>query len=139
MQFTETATQIIDLASAAQNYWETELPKRHPNYPIVDLFEDSGPPPPEEAALKELLERLPDEQVYKLLLVMYLGRGDFQADELAKQHDYLEERFRKREWAISQMRGKAPLADYLTDGLAELKKNGIDLDQMHFASVVAGH
>jgi hypothetical protein len=36
------------------------------------------------------------------------------------------------------MMGKAPLADYLTDGLAELEKNGIDVDRLAFTSDSSG-
>jgi hypothetical protein len=37
--------------------------------------EDSGPPPPEEKKLRQLLGSLPEDMVYKLLVIMHLGRG----------------------------------------------------------------
>jgi hypothetical protein len=36
----------------------------------------------------------------------------------------------KPDWAASQLLAKAPLAEYLADGLAELKTNGIDVDRL---------
>jgi hypothetical protein len=55
MMFSQTAAEVIGLATAIRGYWNTELPKRHPNYPVVSLGEDSGPPPPpEEARLRGL-------------------------------------------------------------------------------------
>ena len=134
MKFSETAAKVISLATVIRDYWNTELPKRHPGYPVVSPGEDSGPSPPEEAELKRFLEKLPDDAIYKLVLLMYLGRGDFGTDELALHYETLKQRFQKRERAISQMEGKAPLADYLGDGMAELRKKGIDLDELMFAS-----
>jgi len=138
MRFSDTATKVIDLATAIRDYWNTELPKRHPNYPIVSPGEDSGPPPPEEAELKSFLETLPDEEIYKLVLLKCLGRGDLGTEHLPMHYRTIKDRFRKREHAITQMEGKAPLADYLADGMAELKKRGIDMDELMFAPVKSG-
>jgi len=137
MSFSETAERVVNLATAIRDYWNTELPKRHPNYPVVSPGEDSGPSPPEETELKRFFRGLPDEDVYKLILLMYLGRGDFDADDLATHYGTLKNRYRKRESAISQMEGKAPLADYVADGIAELQKSGIDLDQLVFEPATA--
>ena len=138
MKLSETAVRVIDLATAIRDYWSTELPKRHPNYPIVSPGEDSGPSPPEEAELRSFLEKLSDDEIYKLILLMYLGRGDFGTSDLAMHYGTVRDRVRKREWAISQMEGKAPLADYLAEGMAELHKSGIDVDQLMFAPVKSG-
>ena len=86
MKLSETAATVIDLATAIRDYWNTELPKRHRNYPVVSAGEDSGPPPPEEAKLRSFLEKLPDEEIYKLILLMYVGRGDFGTDDLAMHY-----------------------------------------------------
>jgi len=55
MKLSETANEVIAFAEAVRNYWDTELPKRHPDYPFVHPGEDSGPPPPEEKKLQEAL------------------------------------------------------------------------------------
>lgn len=138
MKLSETAKEVITLAAAIRNYWDTELPKRHPNYPVVSPGEDSGPPPPEKKKLRDLLASLPEDVIYTLVLLMYLGRGDFGTDDLAKHYETVKQKFAKPDWAASQLMGKAPLADYLSDGMAELKKSGIDVDDLTFASVNAG-
>jgi hypothetical protein len=138
MRFSDTATKVIDLATAIRDYWNTELPKRHRNYPIVSPGEDSGPPPPEEAELRSFLETLPDEEIYKLVLLKCLGRGDFGTVDLPMHYRTIKDRFRKRERAISQMEGKAVLADYLADGIAELKRSGMDIDELMLAPVRSG-
>jgi hypothetical protein len=132
MKLSQAAQEMIRLAGAIRNYWAHELPKRHPDYPLVHPGEESGPPPPEEKTLRELLKRLPEDAVYKLLLIMHLGRGDFGTDALAAHYHSLRQTFRKPEWAASEMMGKPPLDDYLSDGLEELKKAGIDADEMSF-------
>ncbi|HUE72485.1 MAG TPA: DUF3775 domain-containing protein [Pirellulaceae bacterium] len=135
MKRSEIVANVIDLASAIRNYWNSELPKRHSKYPVILPGEDSGPPPRETSELKDLLTSLPDEEIHVLVLLMYLGRGDFTVDQLAEHYESVKQRFPKREWAVSQILGKAPLADYLTDGAAELKKSGIDLDDLALLSV----
>lgn len=129
MKLSETAKEVIDLAESARNYWAAELPKRHPHYPVITRSEDSGPPPPEEEKLRHLLSRLPDEVVYKLTLIMYLGRGDIDADDLAEEYKLVQEKFGKSELA-AQMMEKAPLADYLADGLEELKRRHVEVDDL---------
>src|SRR6266498_2659703 len=135
MKLSETAKEVIALAEAIRNYWDTELPKRHPDYPLVHPGEDSGPPPPEAKKLRDLLASLPEDAIYQLALIMHLGRGDFGTEDLAGHYEALKRTFRKPDWAASQMMEKAPLADYLADGLAELKKSGIDVDRLTFTSV----
>jgi hypothetical protein len=138
MSLSQAVSEVIALSTAIRKYWDTELPKRHPHYPVVAPGEDSGPAPPERDKLKDLLTKLPEELVYKIALLMYLGRGDFGTDDLATHYESLKQRYAKPEWAISQMMGKAPLADYLADGVAELKKSGIELDDLAFEAVDSG-
>lgn len=130
MTFSETIRRVIGLAREVRDYYATELPKWHPDYPVVHLDEKSAPPPPAESELRSLLTSLPDATIYKLLLVMYLGRGDFGTDDLAATYDDLRDSFENPEYAASQMMGKAPLADYLADGLDELRRHRIDVDKM---------
>lgn len=134
MKLSEAANEVIALAEAIRNYWDAELPKRHPDYPFVHPGEDSGPPPPEEQKLKALLASLPEDLIYQLALLMYLGRGDFGTDDLTDRYQALKKTFGKPDRAVSQMIGKASLADYLADGLSELNKTGIDVDHLIFAS-----
>ncbi len=135
MKLSETAEQVIRLGEAIRNYWDAELPKRHRDYPFVHPGEDSGPPPPEEKELNDLLSSLPDDELYKLLLIMHLGRGDFGMDDLQAHYEALKERWETPEWAAAMMTQKPSLPYYLTDGLAKLKKSGIDIDHLTLAAV----
>ena len=134
MKLSEAAAIVITLAQVIRAYWDTELPKRHPDYPIIGVDEDLGPPPPEEAKLKEFLASLPPEMLHQLLLIMYLGRGDFGTTDLAAQYEYLKSTFRNTDLAILQMMSKAPLARYIASGLEKLKRSKINPDKL-FATV----
>lgn len=130
MKLSEVIPKVIALAQASREYWDAELPKRHPDYPLIHPGEESGPPPPQELELRALLSELPEQRIYQLLVLMYLGRGDFDTGELAEQNLRLRETFAKPQWAVAQMMEKAPLADYLTEGLAKLRKKRIDVDRL---------
>lgn len=138
MKLSDTAKEVIALAEAIRNYWDTELPKRHPDYPFVHPGEDDGPPPPEEKQLEDLLTRLPEDDLYKLALLMYLGRGDFGTDDLADHYQAVKETLGQPDCAVAHLMEMASLESYLMDGLAELKKNGIDVDQLTFTPVPSG-
>jgi hypothetical protein len=134
MKLSEAVREIIRLGDASRAYWDRELPKRHPHYPKVCAGEDSGPPPPEDAQIHELLESLPEDQLYALILLMYVGRGDFRADRLPPAYQTMKEMFPSKELAIAQMTGNGTLAEYLTDAMDEIQKRNIDLDSLKLTS-----
>jgi hypothetical protein len=126
----EATGKVIDLARKVREYYDAELPKRHPDYPLERLGDERTPPPKEEEELRQFLGSLSDNLVAQLILIMYLGRGDYAVDNLAENYEAFTEAFANREHAISQMMAKAPLADYLTDGLETLRMHRIDVDHL---------
>ena len=82
MKLSEAVREVIRLGDASRAYWDRELPKHHPHYPLIRAEEDSAPPPPEDAQIQSLLKSLPEDQLYALILLTYVGRGDFSADDL---------------------------------------------------------
>ena len=130
MKLSEAATRVITLARKIRAYYSAELPKLHPHYPVVDMTVLGPPPPNEELELEHFLQSLPPETLYRLILLMYLGRGDFGTSNLAGAFMHVKDTFDKPEWAISQMMGKATLAEYLSDGLSELKRHHIPVDDL---------
>jgi hypothetical protein len=131
MLFSDVVNKVIDLARKVRQYYDAELPKRHRNYPLVGADEETAPPPPEEEKLKEFLESLPEDMIYQLLLIMYLGRGDFDADDFGAQFETRKHTIGDPEYAASVlMLYVTVLADELSDGLDELRKHGISLERM---------
>jgi Protein of unknown function (DUF3775) len=135
MKLSEAALKVIALAQQVRDYYSRELPKRHPNYPVIESGEPETPPPAEEIQLRGFLASLDPEMIYQLILIMYLGRGDFEAADLKGYYGALKKTFDTPEIAASQMMEKAPLADYLSDGLAELQRRKINVDRSPFPSV----
>ena len=136
MNISEALNRVIVLARQVREYYDTELPKRHPNYPVVGLDEEDTPPPPEEKELRDFLTTLPVEMIYQLILIMYLGRGDLSTADLAGYYESLRDTLGTPEDAASQMMTfKATLADQLSDGLEELRKNKINVDKMPLKKV----
>jgi hypothetical protein len=129
MPFSDTVKRVIDLANAVRDYWDTELPKRYPTYPLVPAGADDGLPPPEEKELETLLRSLPPADVYKLMSLMYLGREDFNAHGWEPMSRELRQTFPDPDRAIQQMMAKGPLGEYLADGLAQLTAHGTDVDK----------
>jgi hypothetical protein len=130
MKLSKTLERVIALAGSIRHYWETELPKRHPDYPIMNPGEQPVAAPPEIRKLAKLLARLPDDMVYQVRLVMDLGRGYFDVRDLAEYYRTLREEFDSAASLASQLSGSVTLAGYLQDGQAELEKHHIDVDRL---------
>jgi hypothetical protein len=130
MKLSEAAQRVITLAREVRRYYNTELPKWYPDYPVISTAQKGPPPPKEERELRNLLRSLPSETIYRLTLVMYLGRGDFGTDDLPGNYEALRQTFGKPEGAASQMMEKVPLAEYLSDGLSELERHRIPVDDL---------
>jgi hypothetical protein len=135
MRTSEAASRVIDLARKVREYYATELPKHYPNYPVIGPDEASASPPPEEKELRDFLSTLPADLLYQLMLIMYLGRGDLGAEDLAAYYEALKGTFGEPQQATAQLMDKAPLADYLLDGLEELRKHRINVDRMPLTKV----
>jgi Protein of unknown function (DUF3775) len=137
MKLSEAVREVIRLGDVSRAYWDRELPKHHPHYPLIRAEEHSAPPPPEDAQIQSLLWSLPEDQLYAVILLTYVGRGDFSADDLLPAYQTMKETFPTKDLAIAQMTGNTSLAEYLTDAMEEVQKRHIDLDNLKFASTVA--
>jgi Protein of unknown function (DUF3775) len=135
MNLSKATDKVIDLARKVRDYYTAELPKRHPSYPVIGIDEESVAAPPEEQELRKFLLGLPDDLVYQMTLLMYLGRGDFGTDNLAESYEDLRGTFTEPGQAASQMIDKAPLADYLLDGLEVLRQHKISVDKLPLKKV----
>lgn len=137
MKLSEVVREIIRLGDASRAYWDRELPKHHPHYPVILADESSAPPPPEDAQIQALLKSLPEDQLYTVTLLTYMGRGDFTADRLKSAYRTIKEILPSKELAIAQITEQKTLGEYLTDAIAEIQKHHIDLDSLTFPGAVA--
>ena len=83
MKLSAAIDKVIELAKVIHAYWETELPKRHPDYPIANPGEEPVPPPPEEKKLAKLLASLPADMVYQIGLIAELGQRQFSVSDVS--------------------------------------------------------
>ncbi len=130
MKLSETAERVIDLANRVQKYWDEELPKRHPHYPIIKPGEETVEPPPQEKELRNLLTELPPTRIYELGLLMSLGKGEIETTELADSLQTIKTHFDEPKLLALYMADNIPLGRYLSDGLTVLKRNRIDLAKL---------
>lgn len=139
MKLSQVVEDVIRLGEACRKYWDRELPLRHPDYPIVREEEGTVPPPHQEAEIASLLQRLPADQIYTLLLLAYIGRGDFGTEQMQEAYHSLKDNFANIDHAISQLVSNHAIAEYLTDAAEDLRNRHIDLDCLSFAdAVIAG-
>ena len=137
MKLSEAVRKVIRLGDASRAYWDRELPRHHPHYPLIRAGEDSAPPPPEDAQIQTLLTGLPEDQLYAVALLTYVGRGDVTADRLIPAYRAIKESLPSKETAIAQITGQKTLGEYLADAIAEIQKRHIDLDRLKFVRTVA--
>jgi hypothetical protein len=104
---------------------------------VIHPREKPVPPPPEDAQIEALLGTLPEEQLYALALLTYVGRGDYTGDDLTAAYQTAREILPRRELAIAQIIEQKTLADYLADVMEELQKRHVDLDNLKLDSAVA--
>ena len=128
MDFSEAVQTVISLSEAIQDQREMGLGDLDMAIESIDFAQSE--PISEEKELENLLENIPQEFVYKIAFLMYVGRGDFDSGDLVSGFKELKAGLRKDGNSTSIILGKSSLAYYLTEGLAELKTRGIDLNEL---------
>jgi hypothetical protein len=73
---------------------------------------------PTEAELRELIDDLNDDEVVDLIAIVWIGRGDFDAGDIAAARALARERHNKR--TPQYLMGMPTLPDYITEGAAAL-------------------
>jgi hypothetical protein len=130
MKLSDVASKVVDLGDKIRDYYEKELPKAFRNYPLVSPGETEPPPPPEEKKLRQFLSSLPDELLQQLIVIMQFGWLAFGPAELAERQEAMRAEFADREYAIARLMNEPTLALQLMEGLDELRKHNIDVDNL---------
>jgi len=130
MKLSEAATKSIELSAKVLEYYERELPKFHPNYPLINPEDSEPTPPPEEAELREFLDSLSPELVYQLHLIMDLGCYLYKVSEIEEHYKEFLSTFPRTEWAIQLLSGYPSLAANLRDGIEILHEAGLEINAL---------
>ncbi len=133
----DALNRIIELANAIQSYWDRELPKAHPDYPLVKEGETSPPEPTQQKALQAFVNSLPEVQLHKALLAVRVGRGDISPDNIIDGYAQLKREFPNKDSAVGRILDTTALGDYLSDGVERLKRESVDIDSVTGDSVPA--
>lgn len=80
---------------------------------------------PKRLALLSYLDAQNEDDIYKLIAIMYAGRDN---DSLPVLGRYVRRAFDTKEIAIVQMMGKAPLAEYLSNGLRAAREQAMSIE-----------
>jgi hypothetical protein len=130
MRLSTVIEKVRALAEAIQAHRDAEPPTRCPTCPFIRASEGLGPPPPEKAQLRELLRSQSTGTVHALAVLMYLGRGDDEAeDDLLAAYGGISNTFLRPAWVIQQLVGNAALARHLRAGVEKLARSGWDVDE----------
>ncbi len=78
---------------------------------------------PTEAELRELIDDLNDDEVVELIALVWVGRGDFEIDDLNEARELARERHQGS--SSRYLMGIPTLAEYLVEGVAAA---GYDLE-----------
>lgn len=129
MTFSEVVARVTELATAINAYWDTELRKVHPRYPIVNPDIPDPPPPPEEEELRRFLGARPAEEVHKLMAIYHLGVGRFKPADFPgpARPDGLPELMTDE---IIDEFATGDLSEFLLVGVHDLRAAGIDLNAL---------
>ncbi len=129
-KLSEVIPELVRLDEERSDYVWNELPKLYADWPLVGPGEDPDPPIPQEAQILELLQKLPAEMVYQLLVIQQLSRHYYSVQEMSKLYEEIKEEFSKPEAARSFLAGIGSLGDNLMDGVAKLEASQIDVDKV---------
>ncbi len=130
MKFSEVVERVVNLSATINAYWDTELHKLHPRYPLIDDPDIPDPPPPPQAEeMRQLLRARPAEEVRKLMAIYRLGVGYFRPGEFPgpARPDGLPEP--TTDGIIDEL-ASGDLSEFLLVGVHELRATGIDLNAL---------
>jgi hypothetical protein len=134
MKLSEIINRLSELSTAINAYWAAEMAKQFPGricYSLAELDETMPPSPPQKKELLDLLTGLPPATLFMLAGIMYLGRGDFDAeDDLLDIYQQMSDSFVTPRRAVEKLAGKACLGDYLIAGVEKLTRRGFEVERL---------
>ncbi len=127
MSLSGIVRRVIDLARASSQEDESLWiePRTGPVYSI-DMMRPG--PSTYRRELREYLLGHPVEVICPILVIMCVGSGVYSVRDLSLRCRRARAKFKTTQEAVNEMVGKAPLAEYLEEGLRLLANRGIDVD-----------
>lgn len=138
MQLSHAVNKVIDLAHIVREHYAMKFPKGQKSASSVAVAKENIPAPPEENELREFLSGLAPEMIFRIMLIMCLGRGDFAATNLVGFYQTTLRSWGTPQAAIEQIMEKSWLPAYLVDGLEELRIHLFDVDNLPLPNISPG-
>ena len=136
MTFSEVVARVTELSAAINAYWDAELRKLHPRYPIVNPDIPDPPPPPQAEELRRFLRARPAGEVHKLLALSAAGEYLSAPEFIRRLGDYNTNPPDVND-GIEELVGMPALEEYLPEGVRRLTVAGIKLDAAEMSAVSA--
>jgi hypothetical protein len=134
MKLSEIVARVCDLGTAVAEYRERMRPRSTGSGRGVIPVSQLPPPPPrlaEELELRALLGSLVVAQLNALLVIMYVGRGDWDAeDDFLDHYHHISDTFPHAAWAVDKLLSKRALVEFLRQGVAAFTRAGKNIDHL---------
>jgi len=130
MKLTDTIRRASELSETINDYWLRESPKRHKHYPLIYPGEEPPPPPPEEAELEAFLSGLPLDELHRLIAVSDVGQYTCRPVQIATGVERARRRYPSTPAAVIHVMNTGLLHESLVEGLADLRKAGVEIDTL---------
>lgn len=131
MKLSHLIHNVCRLASAASAFNAAELKKRFPGKTLLTLADLTDlPTAPQKKELRQLLHAQSPANLYMLLTLWRLGRGDFPPDcDLLDEYLEASDCFPNVQAVVNYLMGKH-LTRYFDAALRQLKESAIDVDKL---------
>lgn len=130
MTFTQLLNRVAELSDRRAEKWAAETRAALPDYPFVRPGDVEPEPPAEEAELKALLSSLPDETLYAVAMVLWVGTWGFPVDDLPALKEKIKDRFGERESAIRRLISIAGMSLEMADGIERFRRGGHEVENL---------
>ncbi len=131
MQLSRLIREVCRLDAAAESFVWAEVQKRCPGqcFVPISVYADI-PPPPQREELLALLRAQTPADIYMLLTLWRLGRGDFDPDcDLLAEYLEVGDNFPNVAAVVKYLTSKR-LTRYLNDAMDLLQAAGIEVDEL---------
>jgi hypothetical protein len=134
MKLSAIVAMVCDLGTAVRECRERMRTRSADSGWCVIPASQLPPPPPqsaEELELRTLLGALPVATLNALLVIMYTGRGDWDAeDDFLDHYRHISDTFARSHWAVDKVLSKRTLVVYLRQGVAAFARAARDVDHL---------
>jgi hypothetical protein len=130
MKLSEVIHELRQLGQARTHYWETELPKIYPRYPLIYPGEPEEVPGPDEIRMRQFAQSLPIDVLNMLEVLVDLMWRKIEPADIGSRFREYQQRYTDHSYAVNRLMRHGMLELDLEDSLEILADHGIDVDSL---------